>query len=106
MRRSVERVLVGASSYVLKQIRGAELVDAVGAVGRGESLLDSVVTGRLLARLRNPPAEDARLAISPQEGDRTQVRRARRSNVAARCSGTATATASSQVGSGLGRPSK
>ena len=55
-------IVAGASGYVLKQIRGSDLVDAVRAIGRGESLLDPVVTGRVLARLRQPPAEDARLA--------------------------------------------
>ncbi len=61
-------ILAGAAGYVLKQIRGADLVDAVRRVGAGESLLDPSVTGRVLARLRNPPVEDARLAsLTEQE---------------------------------------
>jgi two-component system response regulator DevR len=46
-------IMAGASGYVLKQIRGDDLVQAVRAVGRGESLLDPAVTGTVLARLRS-----------------------------------------------------
>ena len=45
-------VLAGASGYLLKQIRGQDLVAALEAVGRGESLLDPVVTDTVLARVR------------------------------------------------------
>ena len=51
-------IMAGASGFVLKQIRGSDLVDAVRRVGRGESLLDPAVTQRVLERLRQPP-EDA-----------------------------------------------
>ena len=51
-------IMAGAAGYVLKQIRGAELVDAIKRVGRGESLLDPAVTLRVLDRLRNPAPED------------------------------------------------
>ncbi len=61
-------IVAGASGYVLKQIRGADLVEAVRAVGRGESLLDPAATARVMARLRNPPTEDPRLAsLTEQE---------------------------------------
>jgi DNA-binding NarL/FixJ family response regulator len=62
-------IMAGAAGYVLKQIRGTDLVDAILRVGRGESLLDPAVTMRVLDRLRNPaPAADDRLAaLSPQE---------------------------------------
>ena len=46
-------IMAGAAGYVLKQIRGDDLVRAVRAVGRGESLLDPAVTGQVLARLRS-----------------------------------------------------
>ena len=36
-------ILAGAAGYVLKQVRGTDLVDAVRRVGRGESILDPVV---------------------------------------------------------------
>lgn len=45
-------ILAGASGYVLKQIQGDALVQAIRAVGRGESLLDSQVTKPILDRLR------------------------------------------------------
>jgi DNA-binding NarL/FixJ family response regulator len=44
--------IAGASGYLLKQIRGRELVSALEAVGRGESLLDSAVTEKVLERVR------------------------------------------------------
>jgi two-component system response regulator DevR len=52
-------IMAGAAGYVLKQIRGADLVDAIRRVAQGESLLDPAVTARVLDRLRNPePAKD------------------------------------------------
>lgn len=63
-----EAIMAGASGYVLKQVRGNELLQAVLRVARGESLLDPAVTGRVLKRLREPSAEDERLArLTEQE---------------------------------------
>jgi two-component system response regulator DevR len=45
-------IIAGASGYVLKQSRAAELVGALAAAGRGQSLLDPSVTGRVLERVR------------------------------------------------------
>ena len=45
-------IVAGASGYLLKQIRARDLVSALEAVGRGESLLDPAVTERVLARVR------------------------------------------------------
>jgi len=45
-------IIAGASGYLLKQIRGRELVSALEAVARGESLLDSAVTEKVLERVR------------------------------------------------------
>ena len=45
-------IIAGASGYLLKQIRGRDLVGALEAVGRGESLLDSAVTEKVLERVR------------------------------------------------------
>jgi two-component system response regulator DevR len=60
--------MAGASGYVLKQIRGNELIQAVRRVAKGESLLDPAVTGRVLRKLREPSVEDERLArLSDQE---------------------------------------
>jgi two-component system response regulator DevR len=49
----------GASGYLLKQIRARDLVAALEAVGRGESLLDPAVTERVLERIRRIAAGDA-----------------------------------------------
>jgi len=57
-----DAILAGAAGYVLKQIRGDDLVAAVRTVGRGGSLLDPGVTAQVLDRLRHPPTEDPRLA--------------------------------------------
>jgi len=45
-------IVAGASGYLLKQIRARDLVAALEAVGRGESLLDPAVTERVLERVR------------------------------------------------------
>ena len=55
-------VMAGASGYLLKQIRGSSLVDAVRDVAAGKSLLDPVVTERLLRHLREGSPRDERLA--------------------------------------------
>jgi two-component system response regulator DevR len=55
-------IMAGASGYVLKQISGGDLTSAIRRVARGESLLDPVVTTRVLERLRNPQPEDDPLA--------------------------------------------
>jgi two-component system, NarL family, response regulator DevR len=61
-------VLAGAAGYVLKQIRGSNLVDAVRQVAAGQSLLDPSVTARVLNRIREGKQEDARLAsLNAQE---------------------------------------
>jgi DNA-binding NarL/FixJ family response regulator len=45
-------ILAGAAGYVLKQTRGIVLADAIAAAARGESLLDSAVTQKVLDRMR------------------------------------------------------
>jgi two-component system, NarL family, response regulator DevR len=55
-------VMGGAAGYLLKEIRGGSLVDAVRHVATGNSLLDPAVTERLLTRLRNGEPHDLRLA--------------------------------------------
>ena len=46
-------IMAGAAGYVLKQIRGTDLVDAVRRVAAGQSLLDPAVTARVLDRIRS-----------------------------------------------------
>jgi two-component system response regulator DevR len=60
-------IMAGAAGYVLKQVKGNELVDAVRRVGRGESLLDPAVTRRVLERLRTKPEEDDLALLTDQE---------------------------------------
>jgi DNA-binding NarL/FixJ family response regulator len=56
-----EAIMAGASGYLLKQIRGNDLVDAVRRVASGQSLLDPSVTASVLERLRAGPETDERL---------------------------------------------
>jgi DNA-binding NarL/FixJ family response regulator len=61
-------ILAGASGYVLKQIRGGDLVSAVRRVAAGESLLDPSLTRQVMERLRGENVEDERLArLTAQE---------------------------------------
>ena len=63
-----QAIMAGASGYVLKQIKGADVVEAVRAVASGRSLLDPSVTARVVERLRSGSEEDELLArLSPQE---------------------------------------
>lgn len=47
-----DAIAAGASGYVLKQIGSGELVHALEAVGRGESLIDPTLTQKVFARVR------------------------------------------------------
>ena len=58
----VQAIVAGASGYLLKQIRGNDIVDAVRRVAGGASLLDPAIVERVAERLRRPPVEDERLA--------------------------------------------
>jgi DNA-binding NarL/FixJ family response regulator len=61
-------ILAGASGYLLKQVKGNEILDGVRRVATGESLLDPKVTTRVLERLRKGPEEDEQLAsLTEQE---------------------------------------
>ncbi|MGW2228407.1 response regulator [Streptomyces formicae] len=63
----LDAIMAGAAGYVLKQIKGTDLVDAVRTVAAGQSLLDPATTARLMSALRGPeeapaPPRDERLA--------------------------------------------
>jgi DNA-binding NarL/FixJ family response regulator len=64
-----EAIMAGASGYLLKQVTGTNLVDAIRRLAAGESLLDPKVTAKVLERLRRgPEQEDPRYAaLSEQE---------------------------------------
>jgi two-component system response regulator DevR len=58
----------GAAGFLLKQVRGNDLVDGVRKLAAGGSLLDARVTGAVLERLRTGPAKAPELeALSEQE---------------------------------------
>jgi len=59
-------IIAGASGYLLKQIRARDLVSALEAVGRGESLLDPAVTEKVLERVR-------RIATTPYQDELAQL---------------------------------
>ncbi|MFD0327517.1 response regulator [Streptacidiphilus monticola] len=72
----LDAILAGAAGYVLKQIRGTDLVAAVRTVADGQSMLDPATTARLMASLRHQDErhaqapEDAALeALTPRERD-------------------------------------
>jgi two-component system, NarL family, response regulator DevR len=61
-------IMAGAAGYVLKQVRGTDLVDTIRRVAAGQSALDPAVTAQVLERLRKGPEEDKALApLSSQE---------------------------------------
>jgi two-component system response regulator DevR len=55
-------ILAGAAGYLLKQVGGNDLVDAVRRVAAGQSLIDPSLTARVLERLRNGPTDRPELA--------------------------------------------
>jgi two-component system response regulator DevR len=61
-------IMAGASGYVLKQVRGTDLVDAIRRVAAGQSLLDPAVTHRVLERIRHGVEQPHELAsLTDQE---------------------------------------
>lgn len=61
-------ILAGASGYVLKRVKGSDLVNDIRRVGAGESLLDPEMTEKLFERLRTGPKTDPLLSkLSDQE---------------------------------------
>ena len=63
-----DAIMAGASGYVLKEIRGNDLITAIRQVAAGKSLLDPAATQRVLDRLRRGDQQDTRLdGLSDQE---------------------------------------
>ena len=60
-------ILAGAAGYLLKQVRGTDLVDGIRRVAAGDSLLDPSVTTRVLERLRHKDDDDPLAALTDQE---------------------------------------
>jgi DNA-binding NarL/FixJ family response regulator len=70
----LDAIMAGAAGYVLKQIKGSDLVSAVRTVATGQSLLDPATTARLMSTLRGddgsaPPHEQGLGSLSPRERD-------------------------------------
>ena len=63
-----DAIMAGASGYVLKQIRGTDLVGAVRTVASGQSLLDPRTTAKVLERMRTAAERKGPVAeLSEQE---------------------------------------
>jgi len=62
-----DAVMAGAAGYVLKEVRGSDLIESVRRAAAGHSLLDPMVTARVIDRLRNPPKDALTAMLSPQE---------------------------------------
>lgn len=61
-------ISAGASGYLLKEVHGSELVNAVRQVAAGRSLLDPATTQRVLQRLRGEEVRKRRLtSLTEQE---------------------------------------
>jgi len=64
----ISSIEAGASGYLLKRVDTDAIVDAVRAVGAGESLLDPAMTKQLFTKLRDSDREDELIArLSGQE---------------------------------------
>jgi len=63
-----DAIMAGAAGYVLKQIRGTDLVGAVRSIASGASLLDPEAASRVMRRMRDQAAKKDPLAgLTPQE---------------------------------------
>ncbi|GHI03884.1 LuxR family transcriptional regulator [Streptomyces cellostaticus] len=70
----LDAIMAGAAGYVLKQIKGSDLVSAVRTVASGQSMLDPATTARLMHSLRADPGGASALppelsSLSPRERD-------------------------------------
>ncbi|ACU95198.1 response regulator [Saccharomonospora viridis] len=63
----VGAIMAGASGYLLKQVRGQDVVHAVREVAAGRSLLDPLTTARLLEKVRSPERPDPLDKLSERE---------------------------------------
>jgi len=63
----LDSIMAGAAGYVLKQVRGSDLVAAVRAVASGQSLLDLRAASELMARLRDQTRRDPMAGLSRRE---------------------------------------
>jgi two-component system response regulator DevR len=57
-----DAVMAGAAGFLLKEIRGSDIVGAIRTVAAGGSLLDAKATQRVLERMRRGDEDEGRLA--------------------------------------------
>jgi two-component system response regulator DevR len=67
----LDAILAGASGYVVKDIHGMQLVEAIRAVGAGKSLLDNRAAAALMNKLRTGAQADTGPLSSLSEQERT-----------------------------------
>ena len=60
-------IMAGAAGYVLKDVKGLDLVAAIKQVADGNSLIDPTLTARVLERVRNGPATAPELAALTEQ---------------------------------------
>ncbi|HEU5473238.1 MAG TPA: response regulator transcription factor [Actinophytocola sp.] len=65
----LEAIMAGASGYLLKQVRGQDVVHAIREVAGGRSLLDPVTTAHLLERMRRSAETDELAVLTERERD-------------------------------------
>ncbi|MFE3901565.1 response regulator [Streptomyces sp. NPDC059153] len=71
----LDAIMAGAAGYVLKEIKGSDLVTAVRTLASGRSTLDPSTTARLMSSLREEESgtgsveDDALSELSPREKD-------------------------------------
>lgn len=63
----VGAIMAGASGYLLKQVRGQDVLNAVREVAAGRSLLDPHTTARLLEKMRRPAGTDSYASLTERE---------------------------------------
>jgi two-component system, NarL family, response regulator DevR len=62
-----DAIMAGASGYVLKEVRGSDLVGDIRKVAAGHSLLDPTLTARVMERMRSHRQEETADHLTPQE---------------------------------------
>ncbi|WP_326580714.1 response regulator transcription factor [Actinacidiphila glaucinigra] len=68
----LDAIMAGAAGYVLKQIKGSDLISAVRTVASGQSMLDPATTARLMNSLRHQeepatPQNEILATLTPRE---------------------------------------
>jgi len=62
-----DAIMAGASGYVLKEVRGTDLVSDIRKVAAGHSLLDADMTSRVMERVRARKTDEKSDHLTPQE---------------------------------------